>query len=64
MRRLAWRVFIDTAKAPPADVHPDAGGPAVDVDQLLNLPERSLVCLVADVARPPLPRQRIAPKRA
>jgi isoamylase len=64
VRRLAWRVFIDTAKAPPADVYPDAGGPAVDVEQLLNLPERSLVCLVADVARPPLPRQRIAPKRA
>jgi isoamylase len=64
LRRLAWRLFIDTSRAPPADVHPDAAGPVVDVDTLLQLPERSLVCLVADVARPPLPRQRIAPRRA
>jgi isoamylase len=64
LRRLAWRLFIDTSRTPPADVHPDAAGPVVDVDTLLQLPERSLVCLVADVARPPLPRQRIAPRRA
>ncbi len=64
LRRLAWRVFIDTSQAPPADVHPDAAGPLVDVNTLMQLPERSLVCLVADVVRPPQPRQRIAPRRA
>jgi isoamylase len=64
LRQLDWRLFIDTSRAPPADVHPDAAGPAVDVDAVLHLPERALVCLVADVARPPLPRQRIAPRRA
>jgi len=64
LRRLGWRVFIDTSRAPPADVHPDAAGPAVDVDSLLQLPERALVCLVADAARPPQPRPRVGPRRA
>jgi isoamylase len=64
LRRLGWRVFIDTSRAPPADVHPDAAGPAVDVDSLLQLPERALVCLVADAARPPQPRHRVGPRRA
>ncbi len=63
LRQLAWRVFLDTSRAPPADIHPAGQGPAVDVDELLHLPERALVCLVADVARPPPLRQRVGPSR-
>jgi isoamylase len=62
LRQLAWRRLLDTGRQPPADVAAEGRGPPVDVDQPLELAERSLVCLVADVARPPLPRQRIAPR--
>ena len=62
LRQLAWRRLLDTGRQPPADVAAEGRGPPVDVEKPLELPERSLVCLVADVARPPLPRQRIAPR--
>ena len=61
LRQLRWRQFVHTGRPSPADAFPDGDGPPVDVDALLELPERSLVCLVAEVARPPLPRQRVAP---
>ena len=63
LRALEWRFFVQTAAPPPADVFPAADGPLVDVSAPLVLPERSLVCLVADPARPPGPRARIAPRR-
>ena len=49
---LPWRLFLHTGLAPPGDVHPDGRGPAVDFAKPLELPERSLVCLVADAAAP------------
>jgi isoamylase len=54
---LPWRVFVETAKQPPLDIHPNATGPLVNVSKPLELAERSLVCLVADVvAQRPQPR--------
>ncbi len=46
-RALAWRQFIDTAAAAPADIYPDLNGPAPPADGLLELAGRSLVCYVA-----------------
>jgi len=63
LRSLTWRTFIQTAAAPPADVWPDGNGPVVDVTAPLLLPERSLVCLVADAVRTSAPRPRIAARR-
>ena len=54
---LPWRVFVDTSKRSPHDIHPENTGPLVNVSKPLELPERSLVCLVADVVAPrPQPR--------
>jgi len=64
LRQLDWRWFIDTGRPPPEDVCPVPHGPPVDLNEPLILSDRSLVCLVADVARPPLPRQRVAPRRS
>ena len=50
VRALGWRVFVDTGRPPPDDVHPDGDGPPVDVDLPLERPGRSLLVLVADVA--------------
>ena len=50
---LPWRLFIDTARSSPDDIHPDGNGPPVDVGGVLELGERSLVCLVAAAAAPP-----------
>ena len=63
LRSLTWRTFIQTAAPPPADVWPDGNGPVVDVTAPLLLPERSLVCLVADAVRTSAPRPRIAARR-
>jgi len=61
LRALPWRTFIQTAASPPADVFPDGDGPPVDVSEPLVLPERSLLCLVAEAHKPS--RSRIAPRR-
>jgi isoamylase len=63
LRALQWRTFIQTAESPPVDVFPDGDGPVVDVSTPLVLPERSLVCLVADAQRPSAPRSRIVSRR-
>jgi glycogen operon protein len=66
IRALAWRVFVQTAAAPPADVLPDGTGPLIDVDRPVELPARSLLCLVAEPAPEPAPtsgRRRVAPSR-
>jgi hypothetical protein len=64
IRGLAWRVFIDTGRQPPHDIHPAGDGPAVDPEEPLTLPERSLVCLVADPDPRPAPsRRRVASPR-
>ena len=62
LRDLAWRVFVDTSRAPPDDIVAGGDGPEIDVSQPLELAERSLVCLVAD-AGPPPPRRRIGLSR-
>jgi glycogen operon protein len=58
LRSLPWRLFIDTGRSPPADIHAAGAGPLIDVRQPLELSDRSLVCLLAD-AQPPV-RRRIA----
>jgi hypothetical protein len=55
---LPWRVFVDTARQPPHDIHPGGAGPFVNVSKPLELPERSFVCLTADVV-PPRPQPRL-----
>jgi isoamylase len=50
IRALPWRLFVHTGRPAPADILPGGRGPAVDFSQPLELPERSLVCLVADAA--------------
>lgn len=50
VRGLPWRLFVHTAQESPGDIFPDGSGPAIDPDRPLELPERSLVCLVAAAA--------------
>jgi isoamylase len=63
IRQLPWRLFLDTGKRPPHDVFSDGAGPTVDVGAPLDLAERSLVVLVADV-QPPQPPRRLPPPAA
>jgi glycogen operon protein len=60
---LPWRLFVDTARVPPHDIHPDGKGPMFEVTRPLEMPERSLVCLVAD-AVPAKPRPLLPAPRA
>ncbi len=46
-RGLPWRLFVDTAAEPPADVFPDLDGPPPPPDNRLRMEGRSLVCFVA-----------------
>jgi hypothetical protein len=48
-------MFVNTNGAVPHDIHADGRGPLVDVTQPIELAERSLVCLVADMVSPPPP---------
>jgi glycogen operon protein len=50
IRALPWRVFVQTGRAAPNDIFADGRGPLVDASQPLELPGRSLVCLVASPA--------------
>jgi glycogen operon protein len=52
---LPWRMFVNTNGPVPHDIHADGRGPLVDVTQPIELAERSLVCLVADMVPPPPP---------
>jgi isoamylase len=52
LRALEWTVAVQTGHAAPHDVFADGNGPPVDVEVPLELPERSLVCLVAGPPRP------------
>jgi glycogen operon protein len=62
VRSLTWRLFVDTGKSQPHDVHPAGTGPLVDVERPVELADRSLVCFLADAA--PEPRRRIAGPKA
>lgn len=57
LRALTWRVVVHTGQHSPHDVYPDGDGPTVDVEVPIVLPERGLVCLVAD----PQPPARSSP---
>ncbi|HEY5314765.1 MAG TPA: glycogen debranching protein GlgX [Pirellulales bacterium] len=46
-RPIAWRLFIDTAAEPPADIYPQIDGPPPPADGLLTLADRALVCYVS-----------------
>ena len=50
VRSLPWRMFVHTGQASPNDIFADGLGPLVDVTKPLELPGRSLVCLVASPA--------------
>ena len=50
VRSLPWRLFVHTAQASPNDIFADGLGPLVDVTKPLELPGRSLICLVASPA--------------
>jgi isoamylase len=49
VRRIAWRQFINTAAAPPDDLHPDLNGPEPPAGGTLELEGRSMVCFVAKI---------------
>ena len=48
VRTLRWRKFIDTAAAPPADIYPALDGPEPPLRGPILVPERTLICYVAD----------------
>jgi isoamylase len=50
VRSLPWRLFVHTGQASPNDIFADGVGPLVDVTKPLEVPGRSLVCLVASPA--------------
>ena len=50
VRSLPWRMFVHTGQASPNDIFADGLGPLVDVTKPLELPGRSLACLVASPA--------------
>jgi len=58
---LPWRLFIDTRMTAPFDVHADGRGPLVNPGESLDLPGRSLVCLVVDPL-PQVPRRIGSPE--
>ncbi len=48
VRSLPWRLFVHTGQPAPNDIFADGLGPPVDMTKPLELPGRSLVCLVAN----------------
>jgi glycogen operon protein len=48
VRSLPWRLFVHTGQQAPNDIFADGLGPPVDMTKPLELPGRSLVCLVAN----------------
>jgi hypothetical protein len=47
VRRLPWRLFINTAVKAPGDIYPKLDGPPPPPDGHVMLEARSLVCYVA-----------------
>ena len=47
VRRLPWRMFLDTAAASPGDVYPAVNGPALPAGGKLKLTHHSMRCYVA-----------------
>ena len=48
VRSLPWQLFVHTGQPAPNDIFADGLGPPVDMTKPLELPGRSLVCLVAN----------------
>jgi len=66
VRGLPWRLFLHTGQPAPRDVFPVGEGPAIDPTKPIEVPDRSLVCLVAEVVPPAVPKvaaMRPAPVR-
>jgi glycogen operon protein len=62
---LTWRILVATGKSPPDDIFPDGSGPVVDVEGPIELPPRSLVCMVAAAIAPrPGSRPPVLPLRS
>jgi len=47
VRRLPWRLFVDTAAEAPGDVYPEANGPAIPAGGRIRLINHSMRCYVA-----------------
>lgn len=47
LRMLSWRLFVNTAAAPPNDIYPSLDGPELAADKELILPPFSLHCFLA-----------------
>lgn len=52
LRALTWRIVVQTGHRSPHDIYADGEGPAVSPDIPIVLPERGMVCLVAEPAGP------------
>ena len=48
LRKIPWRLFVDTAAESPGDVYPELDGPQPPVGGALEFQPRSLVCYVAE----------------
>ena len=48
VRGKQWRLFVDTAAAPPNDIYPNLDGPLLPPTGILELEGRSLMCYVAE----------------
>jgi isoamylase len=47
IRRLPWRLFVDTAAEAPGDIYPDVNGPSLPPGGRVKLPHHALRCYVA-----------------
>jgi glycogen operon protein len=47
VRRLPWRLFVDTAAEAPADIYPEVNGPAIPPGGRIRLTNHSFRCYVA-----------------
>ena len=51
---MKWRTLLDTAKASPKDIYPDADGPGMPTSGKITLLGRSIRCYVASREERPL----------
>lgn len=59
VRELPWRLFVHTGQPTPNDIFPDGRGPLIDLTRPLDVPGRSLVCLVASPAEAAATRRAV-----
>ena len=51
VRGMSWRLFMDTAAKPPADIFPKLDGPPAPPEGAIRLESRSMVCFLAEAAQ-------------